>query len=150
MNMAVNARDAMPNGGRLILETSNTEIDESFARQYPYPIVTGPYIRLTVTDTGTGMDSATTAHIFEPFFTTKEKGKGTGLGLATVYGIIKQSGGYVHVYSEVGLGTTFKVYLPRVDEAIPQKTPTPTARHRGGRRDCAPGRRRGLSSRPDP
>jgi CheY-like chemotaxis protein len=122
MNLCINARDAMPSGGRLIIETNNLEIDEEFCHRNSYGRP-GRYVMLVISDTGIGMDAATIDHLFEPFFTTKDFGKGTGLGLATVYGIVKQHDGFSNVYSEVGRGTTFRVYFPSSAGHVSQRQP---------------------------
>lgn len=131
LNLSVNARDAMPGGGRLTIETANAYVDDAYAKEFA--IDSGQYVLIAVADTGSGMSSDVMAKAFDPFFTTKDVGKGTGLGLSQVYGFVRQSGGHVKIYSELGIGTTVKIYLPRYygEETAPATKPSAAALHRG-------------------
>lgn len=131
LNLCVNARDAMPNGGRLLIETQNSDLDEAYCRRNG-SLPSGRYVQISVSDSGVGMDAATMERIFEPFFTTKEKGKGTGLGLATAFGIVKQHLGHIDVYSETGNGSIFRIYLPAIEDSAEVRSDTEEAQVRGG------------------
>jgi two-component system, cell cycle sensor histidine kinase and response regulator CckA len=130
MNLVVNARDAMPTGGKIVIQTERVDLDPR--RREHSLIPPGTYVLLSVSDTGAGMDKETQSRIFEPFFTTKEKGKGTGLGLSTVYGIVKQSGGFIFAHSEMGQGTNFRIYLPRVEDAAEHNGPVKSVAQAAG------------------